>query len=125
MNLNIIQFILLLNIFNKNQGEYSVTNKGIVAKIYHQNNEVILAACDEELLGKNFEDGDLQLQVHSSFYDGFQVDETKLVQYLQNSTIANLVGETVIQCALRAGLVSDDCIIRIKGIPHAQICRLV
>ena len=56
-------------------GELSLTKKGIVAKIYHQQGEVLLAACDEDILGESFEEGDLQLKVHSSFYDGFKIDE--------------------------------------------------
>jgi hypothetical protein len=99
-----------------------VSNK-IVAKVYHQNGEVVLAACDEKLLDKNFEEGELQLTVHRSFYHGFEVDEDSFMEYLNSSTIINLVGESVIQCAKRAGLITDDCVLRIQGIPHAQIYR--
>lgn len=105
-------------------GELLLPKKGIVAKIYHQQGEVLLAACDEDILGESFEEGELQLQVHTSFYDGFKVDENGLIKYLESSTIANLVGEHVIQCALKAGLITNDCIIRIQGIPHAQILKL-
>jgi hypothetical protein len=101
-----------------------LTKKGIVAKVYHQSGEVLFAACDQEILGKSFEEGELQLVVHTSFYDGFSIDEDGLIQHLKASTIANLVGENVIACALKAGLISDDCIIRIQGVPHAQICRI-
>jgi hypothetical protein len=96
----------------------------IAIKIYNQNGEVLLAACDEILLGKEFEEGELQLQVHTAFYDGFRVDEQGFLNQLGNSTIANLVGERVIQYALEAGFVSEDCIIRIQGIPHVQIYRM-
>jgi hypothetical protein len=97
----------------------------IVAKIYHQNGEILLAACDKILIGKYFEEGELQLQVHEKFYSDFQVDEEDFVQHLKNSTIANLVGETVIRCAQDAGYLSEECIIHIQGIPHAQIYRIV
>ena len=69
----------------------------IVVKIYHQNGEILLAACDQALLGQYFEEGDLQLEVHKSFYDGFNVDEKSFIQYLKTSTMANLVGECVIE----------------------------
>jgi hypothetical protein len=96
----------------------------IAIKVYNQSGEIMVAACDEELLGKNFEEGELQLQVHTSFYDGHRVDEQGFVQHLGNSTIANLVGENVIKCAIAAGLTTKDCIIRIQGIPHVQIFRM-
>jgi hypothetical protein len=99
-------------------------NDQIAIKIYNQNGEVMLAACDEGLLDKKFEEGELQLQVYSSFYDGNRVDEDSLIAQLGNSTIANLVGERVVNCALEAGLVTEDCIIRIQGVPHVQIFRM-
>jgi len=102
-----------------------VTEKVIAVKIYHQNGEIMVAACDEDLLGQTFEDGELQLQVHNAFYDGFRVDEKGLIQQLGNSTIANLVGEIVVKCALDAGLINDGSIIRIQGIPHAQLYRII
>ncbi len=101
-----------------------MVKNGIAIKVYSQRGEVMVAACDEELLGKEFEEGELQLQVHTSFYDGHRVDPKGLVQQLGNSTIANLVGEQVVNCAMAAGLVSEDCIIRIQGIPHVQIYRM-
>ncbi len=100
-------------------------NNSIAIKVYNHNGEILLAACDEELLGKTFEEGELQLQVHVEFYDGFRIDDKDLIRQLGNSTIANLVGEHVIKCALDAGLISDDSIIRIQGIPHVQIFRMV
>lgn len=102
-----------------------MTENSIAIKTYNQNGEIVVAACDECLLGKTFEEGELQLQVHTSFYDGFRVDEKDLVQHLGNSTIANLVGETVVTCALKAGLIAADSIIHIQGVPHAQIYRII
>ena len=99
-------------------------NDQIAIKIYNHNGEVMLAACDEGLLDKKFEEGELQLQVYSSFYDGNRVDEDGLIIQLRNSTIANLVGEHVVNCALEAGLITEDCIIRIQGVPHVQIFRM-
>ena len=101
-----------------------MTKNSFAIKVYQQSGEILVAACDEELLGKKFEDGELQLEVHTSFYDGFRVDERGLVQQLQNSTMANLVGEQVINCVINAGIVTKDCIIRIQNIPHAQIFRM-
>ncbi|MCK4902596.1 MAG: DUF424 family protein, partial [Thermoplasmatales archaeon] len=48
-----------------------------------------------------------------------------LKKYLVDATIANLVGEKTIKCAIELGLVDPDCIIKIKGIPHAQMVRML
>ncbi|MBS3749449.1 MAG: DUF424 domain-containing protein [Candidatus Thermoplasmatota archaeon] len=46
-------------------------------------------------------------------------------RFLKDATIANLVGEEAIKCAVGMGLVSEDCILRIDGIPHAQMVRMI
>jgi hypothetical protein len=96
----------------------------IAIKIHSHQGEILVAACDEQLLGKSFEEGELQLQVHETFYDGFRANDKDLINHLSNSTIANLVGEYVVKCVLEAGLISKDSIIHIQGIPHAQIFRM-
>ena len=101
-----------------------MVKNSIAIKIYNHGNEVILAACDEGLLGKTFEEGEFQLEVHEAFYDDLRVDEKDLISQLNNFTIANLVGENTIKVALDVGLVNEDSIIRIQGIPHVQIYKL-
>ena len=97
----------------------------IRVKIYRQGDDVLLGACDENLLGKKFEDGKFHLDVSETFYGGQQVSEEVLRKYLQEATIANLVGTKTVACAVKEGLVDSDCILRIKGVPHAQMVRML
>jgi hypothetical protein len=97
----------------------------ILVKIYRQGDDVLLGACDKHLLGKKFEDGKFQLDVSETFYGGQQVSEDVLRKYLQEATIANLVGEKTVACAVKEGIVDADCILRIKGVPHAQMVRML
>jgi len=99
-------------------------NELIALKVYNTQNEVMVAACDYELLGKTFEDGDYQIQVSPDFYDDVKVSPENFISHLTEATIINLVGERVIDHAIKAGLVEEDGIIRIKGIPHAQIFKM-
>jgi hypothetical protein len=96
----------------------------IALKVYNTRNEVMVAACDSELLGKTFEDGDYQIQVSPEFYEDVKVRPENFISHLSEATIINLVGERVIDHAIKAGLVEEDGVIRIKGIPHAQIFRM-
>lgn len=89
-------------------------------KIYRQSGEVVVAACDAELLGETFEEGELILKV-TSFYDGFACSEEELVVNLRAATSANLVGKRVIQAAVSAGFIDEECVIKIGGVPHAQL----
>ncbi|UCB58696.1 MAG: DUF424 family protein [Thermoplasmatales archaeon] len=97
----------------------------ISLKIYKQGNELLVGACDENLIGKKIEDGKFQLEIKKEFYDGERVSPDILKQFLAEATIANLVGETTIKVAIKMGLIDPDCIIRIKGIPHAQMVRML
>jgi len=86
--------------------------------------ELLVAACDCELVGKRFEDGDLRLDVSESFYGGEKVDVRMLLEVLALATIGNLVGKETVEAAIEAGLVDPDCVIRVQGVPHAQIVRM-
>ena len=97
----------------------------ISIKIYRQGNDFMIGACDEKLIGKKFVDGKFQIDVSKEFYDGKRITIEVLKKYLENATIANLVGEQTIQCAIKLGLVDPGCILRVKGIPHAQMVRMV
>lgn len=94
-------------------------------KEYSTQGEILLAACDDDILGKTFSEGELELVVSESFYGGEKVDGVSFISFLKKATIANLVGKKVIEIALELRLISEDCILEIDGVPHAQIARLI
>ena len=97
----------------------------ISIKIYEQGENLVIGACDEHLLGKKFVDGKFQIDVSKNFYEGQRINKEMLAKYLHDATIANLVGEEAVNCAIKLGLVNPNCILRIKGIPHAQMIKLL
>ncbi len=97
----------------------------ISIKIFKQGDDLVIGACDEELLGKKFIDGKFQIDVSKHFYDGDRIDKKTLEKYLCDATIANLVGKETVACAIKLGLVNPDCILKIKGVPHAQMIRML
>jgi len=96
----------------------------ISIKIYKHGNDILIGACDEKLIGKKFVDGKFQIDVTKEFYDGERITAEVLKKYLENATIANLVGEKTVQCAIKLGLVDPDCVLSINGVPHAQMVRM-
>lgn len=86
---------------------------------------MIVGACDEKLLGKKFTKGNIQIDVSNSFYDGERVNKTTLKKYLENATIANLVGAETVKCAVEMGLVDPEFVLKIEGVPHAQMVRMI
>lgn len=87
-------------------------------------NELLVAACDAALLGRRFEEGELCLELRAGFYEGERVDRRLFLEVLSLATIANLAGEETVGAAVEAGMVDPECVIRIGGVPHAQLVRL-
>lgn len=48
---------------------------GISIKIYKKGEDILIGACDEELLGKRLKEGKFRLHVKKTFYGGRIVDE--------------------------------------------------
>jgi hypothetical protein len=97
----------------------------IYIKVYRVQGEVLLAACDEELLGKTFREGELKLEVKERFYKGELVEESALEGLLEEATIANLTGERCVSKAIELGYVDEERVLRIEGVPHAQMARMM
>ncbi len=89
-------------------------------KKHVQGRERLVAACDEDLLGKQLNEGRLRLHVSPDFYDGFQGDAEALETYLRNCTVANLVGPRTVTLAIELGFVAKENVLWIEGVPHAQ-----
>ncbi len=89
--------------------------------MYEQGEDVLVAACDANLLGKTFRQGELRLHVKRGFYDGIAVTREQFIAHLRLATIGNFVGEETISIAMEEGFVEESGIIRIDGVPHAQM----
>ena len=97
----------------------------ISIKIYKQGKDLLIGACDKELIGKKFKDGKLHINVSKDFYGGRTISIQTLIKYLNDATIANLVGKRTVDCAIKIGLIDPECVLKIKGIPHAQMVRML
>jgi len=94
-------------------------------KIHKIHNEIMLAACDMDVLGQEYEEGEYRLFVSKDFYHERFVEETVFKELLSQSTIINLVGENVINIALKEGFIDCEHIFRVAKIPHAQSLRMI
>ena len=45
----------------------------------------IVSICDSDLIGKNFEEGKIQLEVKESFFKGEEVDEEKAFSIIEQA----------------------------------------
>ncbi len=92
-------------------------------KMHRAGPEVILAACDLEILGETFSEGEARITVNRHFYFGEEATEEMLVERMKSATIMNFVGERAVSLAIAQGLVDPERTITIQGVRHAQAVR--
>lgn len=89
----------------------------------HEAYRKIIAICDSELIGKKFERDNLQLDVKEGFFGGKDLKEPQVLAIIEDGkkedACFNIVGKESIKTAIKAGIVSENSIIKIQGIPHA------
>jgi hypothetical protein len=96
----------------------------IWVNVMESQGQKLLAACDEELLGKTFSEGELELEVKEDFYGGEKIPEESLAGKFEGANVINLVGEKCVQCGIDAGIITPENVLKIQGIPHAQYFKL-
>lgn len=92
---------------------------GVLIKIHESAGKKITAVADKELICKKFEEGERCLEVTERFYKGEEKTEQEVLNILKESANTNLVGKKAIKLGIKAGIITEDSIITIKGIPHA------
>lgn len=93
-------------------------------KIHKVNREVMVAVCDCELLGKTFDEGALSLTVEAAFFGEEEATAPEVAEALSGATIANMVGERAVACAIETSCVEGENVLRIGGVPTAQMVRM-
>ena len=96
----------------------------MLVKIHKSYREVV-AICDEDLIGRRFEEGNLQLDVKESFFKGENHPDKKVLEIIgdlsaEDATF-NIVGQKSINLAIRAGLVKKKDVKTIEGVPFALV----
>ena len=82
---------------------------------------MILVVVDDDLIGKRFEDGDLQIDLSKDFYKGEKVNEDEVVSLFRKAYIIHLVGERAVGLGIKEGYVDKSRVVKIAGIKHAQV----
>ncbi len=85
-----------------------------------QDGRKITALCDNDLIGKKFEEKNLQLDLTSNFYKGEEKTKEEIIELIKGSYILNLAGKKSTNLAIKLGIIRKENIIKIKNIPHAQ-----
>jgi len=100
---------------------------GIVMRVHRVRSEMVVAACDEELIGRRLPVGSAgrTVTVSPQFYGERLVSAEELRWALKRCTIANLLGPRVLAEAEAAGVVTAGAHGQLGGVPHAEIFTMV
>jgi hypothetical protein len=93
----------------------------ISCRIHVHEKDRILAACDQEILGMTFRGNGAKIKVSEIFYGGEVVSEEVFIERTKSVTIMNLVGNRVVETAVKAGLISEQNVMVIGEVKHAQM----
>ncbi len=80
----------------------------------------VVAVCDKELIGKKLVQDNLEINVTERFYKGEEVSEEEVVKVLKEAANINLLGKKTVDIAVKAGIISEENVLMIQGVPHAN-----
>jgi hypothetical protein len=96
--------------------------KAMILKVHEINQrgnfEVVVALCDDDLLGKNLGD---DFFVNPRFYNGKKCSKKRALEVLSNASTVNAIGKDSVQLLLDSNLVKEGNVVSVGGVPHAQV----
>lgn len=91
----------------------------------HKSYRYVVGICDKELIGKKFEQDNFQLEVKESFFKDKEVSEKEASEILQDmdaeDATFNIVGKKSTNLALKLGIIVEEGIKEIDGVPFALV----
>lgn len=88
-------------------------------KIHCQNEIETVACCDEQLLNKVFQEGQLRIEISEYFFGGELMDLEEAIQVLKQASYFNIVGKEIIEGAISCNILPREGVHNINGIPMA------
>jgi hypothetical protein len=77
----------------------------VYVKTVIRGKDIVVAVCDEDILGKTLEGGRVPFEVSEGFYKGTLGDVDEAIKAMKQATICNLVGKEVVKAAINSNMV--------------------
>ena len=91
----------------------------------HSTYRNVVAICDEDLVGKTFEEGHRQIFVNPNFFKGEEKSEQEVQEIIEMGAgedfTFNIVGKESVGVALKSGFIKEEGVITIQEIPIALV----
>lgn len=88
--------------------------------VFKQDKDVLLAICDENILGKTFGNDEVEITI-TDFYKGKKCDAAAAIKLAKNATIINAVGKDIINILIEKKFVDASSVLKIGETSHAQV----
>ena len=92
-------------------------------KIHQTGSGEIIAICDTELIGSTCEDERACVIVTADFFGMEPVSENEIEKNLKEGTNIVMIGTQTVALAMQVGVLSEDDILLIQGVPYATVLR--
>ena len=92
----------------------------VYLKIHKHNDMETIACCDESLLNQIITEGDLRLEISSTFFGGDLLTIDKAIEILREASYFNLVGENITNMAIAQRLLPEEGVRKINNVPMAM-----
>ena len=99
-------------------------SKKFYVKVHVSARGKVVAICDEELLGKKFENGEKQLDIKEDFYKGELLAKEDAIGIIKAESNINLVGKRIIEICINEGIINKEDVLEVKGVPYAMIFEI-
>ncbi len=91
----------------------------------HSSYRTVVAICDEDLIGKKFEEENKQIELTEHFFKGEEKTPEEVLEIIEKQSredaTFNIVGQKSVNIALESGIIKEEGIIKIKEIPIALV----
>lgn len=84
---------------------------------------VMVNMCDEELVGSKVSEGKLEIKITKDYFGQEVVEEREAAELLYACSIANLVGERIVDKAVDMKMASKLSVRMINGVPFLMIYK--
>jgi len=96
----------------------------ILVKIHEDRGREVIAVCDSDLIGKEFNEGKLHIEITENFFKGKEMQKEDIIRILKSCSNLNVVGKESIKLALDNKIIEKESVIKIKGIPISMVVAL-
>lgn len=93
-------------------------------KVHESSSGRVVAVSDKGVLGKNFFENDLVLDVDADFFGGNKVRADDILSAVRDASNANIVGNDVVSLLVEKGVIAPTGVKTVGGVKFAHIYRL-